>query len=231
MNVELKTPSAAALREYNENAARPYLIADSCLLDGGAVELEIGGVTIAGIFHDYDAYELALGVLDMEYPERPENRVTGPLDGFDETHMLFETPEQRAEIYTEEELEYEAWSALTALHNLRSRQEAAGEPNVAVEGENTPESFCGAELPTQRFTRGSIPADPFDNSPTEPEFKSVPHDFMTRKPAGGVLPQRTPSGGWTHVSLGNVTYLDHAGIMSHAEVADHFNQYVSGASA
>lgn len=141
MNVELKTPSPAALREYNENAERPYLIADSCLLDGGAVELEIGGVTIAGIFHDYDAYELALGVLDMEAPERPEGNPTAEW--------------QEANL-SEDELEWQAWSALTALHNLRSRQEAAGEPNKAVEGENTPESFCGAELPTQRFTVGNV---------------------------------------------------------------------------
>lgn len=150
MNVELKTPSPAALREYNENAERPYLIADSCLLDGGAVELEIGGVTIAGIFHDYDAYELALGVLDMESPERPEER-----DHRDSgLHFEFWTPEELASGMLEEELEYEAWAMLTALHLLRSRQEAAGEPNEAVEGENTPESFCGAELPTQRFTGG-----------------------------------------------------------------------------
>lgn len=152
MIVELKTPSTAALREYNENAERPYFIADSCLLDGGAVELEIGGVTVAGIFHDYDAYELALGVLDMENPERPES-----------VSMEFWTPEKLQEELSEEELEYSIWASLTALHGLRSRQEAAGEPNKAVEGENTPESFCGAELPTQRFT-------------------AVPYDFMTREP-------------------------------------------------
>lgn len=148
MNVELRTPTPAALREYNENAERPYLIADSCLLDGGAVELEIGGVTIAGIFHDYDAYELALGVLDMEAPERPR---------------ISDSVEWQAANLSEDELEWQAYSALTALHSLRSRQEAAGEPYEAVEGENTPESFCGAELPTQRFT-------------------AVPYDFMTREP-------------------------------------------------
>lgn len=148
MNVDLKTPSPADLLEYNENSERPYFIADSVLLDGGAVELSIGGVTVAGIFHDYDAYELALGVLDMETPERPEGNPTAEWQGAN---------------LSEDELEWQAWSALTALHNLRSRQEAAGEPNKAVEGENTPESFCGAELPTQRFT-------------------AVPYDFMTREP-------------------------------------------------
>lgn len=105
MNVDLRTPSPADLLEYNENAERPYFIADSCLLDGGAVELEIGGVTIAGIFHPEDAYELALGVLDMETPERPR---------------ISDSVEWQEATLSEDELEWQAWSALTALHNLRS---------------------------------------------------------------------------------------------------------------
>lgn len=150
MNVELKTPSPAAIREYNENAERPYLIADSCLLDGGAVELEIGGVTVAGIFHDYDAYELALGVLDMEAPERPEER-----DHRDSgLHFEFWTPEELASGMLEEELEYEAWAMLTALHTLRSRQEAVTAPYEVVEGGWSSEAIRAAELPTQRFARG-----------------------------------------------------------------------------
>lgn len=139
MNVELKTPSPAAIREYNENAERPYLIADSCLLDGGAVELEIGGVTIAGIFHDYDAYELALGVLDMEAPERPR---------------ISDSVEWQEANLSEYELEWQAWSALTALHGLRSRQEAAVRSFEAYANGNTEEPICSSQNATQRFASG-----------------------------------------------------------------------------
>lgn len=117
MLVDLATPTTQALKEFNERAERPYIIADTCLLDGGAVELEIGGVTIAGTFHPEDAYALALGVLDMESPEKPADRLlpAGYDPEWDETELFFMSPEETAALHTVEELEYIALSALQAI--------------------------------------------------------------------------------------------------------------------
>lgn len=193
MNIPLRTPTPADLAEYNENAERPYFIAESVLMDGGAVELEIGGVTIAGIFHPEDAYAIAHGVLDMAAPEAP---------------LCHDSVEWQAANLSEDELEWAAWSALEALHSLRGRQEAAVAPVDALVGENTLESVCGAELPTQRFV--AVPHD----------FMSKPHGFA----AGGTVP-------WTAVEVvrdaarphyANVHFLEPVGVMSHEEVATAF---------
>lgn len=141
MKIDLKTPSPADMREFNENSERPYVIADACLLDGGAVELSLGGVTIAGVFHDYDAYAIAHGVLDMDAPEAP---------------LCHDSVEWQAANLSEDELEWAAWSALEALHSLRGRQEAAVAPNKAEVSESAEEAICSSENATHGFAAGGM---------------------------------------------------------------------------
>lgn len=211
MNVELKHVTPKLLREYNENAGRPYFIADSVLLDGGAVELEIGGVTIAGIFHDYDAYELALGVLDMEAPERPEERIHEvPLDGWEESSTYFDTPEENAEMYSEEELEYEIWSKLTALHLLRSRQEDPHAALKAVMRSEATQDDWVAYKATQRFASGGYARKFTDEEVawhTGDNAVTLPHVKETSEPI----------------------YIEPIGAMTHEEVAEAFDKHVTGA--
>lgn len=130
MKLDLRTPTPADMKEFNENSERPYFVAESGVLDGGAVELAIGGVTIAGIFYAEDAYELALSVLDMENPERP--RVSDSVEW------------QEANL-SEDELEWQAWSALTALHSLRSPQTPPTAPNEDAATGNTEEAICSPQ--------------------------------------------------------------------------------------
>lgn len=204
MQIDLVTPTSQALKEFNEDAERPYFIASSCLLDGGAVELEIGGVTIAGIFDSDDAYTLALGVLDMETPERPQER---DCDVNPEVILQFDTPEQRAEIYTLEELEYEAWSALHAIAILENAPVDPSEaPVAAQESEVAPESVETVEAPQN----GS---QPFGGQIPFPKQR-VRSDFMWNRDA--YYPPRT---------------LEPVGLMSHEEVAARFDNYVTGAAA
>lgn len=205
MNINLRSPDQHDLDVLLEHGTTPMFFADSCAIDQAAVELRIGGTVVAGLFEPLTEFENAWALVEDVCLEMPENRILDVArEGWDQSTLDFYTPEENAAVYSEEELEWEAYSALAALAILRSRQEASVAPEPALKLKYIAADVTGSQNGTQRSWDDFEKRDP---------FKAVPHDWMSQP------------------RLGEPTFLEPVGVMSHEEVAAAFDKHVTGAAA